>query len=190
MVRDALGLGMSSKQITATVGFPASVVDGIRRELDAEEKLERVGLKAADEKADIRDAALRALGKAVDLNDQPFAELASLAVDAGFAAGEIGALAASVREAGSDQLALERITRERDTNAQRIADRKRGGNGHPPAARILRQRLGFIIGKEVGALVETNSERIADHVEALEQAITKLQDVLVEQRQLEGAASA
>jgi len=177
MVRDALQLGMSSKQVTMTVGFPANVVSGIRRELDGEAKLERVGLEIT-----VRDAALRALGKASDLNDKPFSELATLAADAGFNASEIGALAATVRDVGSDELALERIARERDANAQRIADRKRGGDGHPPASRVLRQRLGFIENREVSALVETNRERMQDHLGALEAAIAKLTEVVAAQR--------
>lgn len=188
MVRDALELGMSTKQITATVGFPATVVNGIRRELEAETKLERVGLNDPNEPLQIRDASLRSLGRAVDLNDQPFAGLATLAIDAGFAASEISALAASVREVGSDELALERIAREREANVQRIADRRRGGNGHPPAARTLRQRMGFILARETSALVETNRERMAEHLEALEQTIAKLESVLAEQRQVVEAA--
>jgi hypothetical protein len=184
MVRDALQLGMTPKQITATVGFPTSVINAIRLELAGEKKLERVGLKAPDEETKMRPAALRSLGRQVDLNDQPFTELATLTDEAGFAVGEISALAAAVRETGSDELGLERIAREREANAQRIADRAQGKDGYPPAARQLKSRLGFINDKEVSALVETNPERMADHIEALESAIAKLQEVLVEQQKL------
>jgi len=74
-------------------------------------------------------------------------------------------------------------------NAQRIADRQRGESGHPPAARTLRQRMGFILARETNALVETNRERMSDHVEALEQTIAKLQIVLAEQRKVVEAAA-
>jgi hypothetical protein len=182
MVRDALGLGMSNQQIVMTVGFPAPTVNAIRHELNAETKLERVGLKKPDAEAGVKDAALRALGKAVDLNDKPFTEVAVLTLDAGLTGPEIKALAASVREAGSDTLALERINRERDANAQRISDRQHGINTSPPAARQLRQRLGYIIKQEPTALVETNREQMADHLEMVEQAIVLLQDVVVKQK--------
>jgi hypothetical protein len=185
MVRDALALNMSTKQIATTVGFPTNVINNIRKEVEAEAKVALVGkeeLIDAD-KPVLRDAALRALGKAVDLNNEPFAELAQLTADAGFNASEVAAMAASIRDTGSDQLGLERIERERDANAQRIADRKRGGNGYPPASRALRQRLGFIDAKDAQALVETNREKMDDHLAAIEAAIEKLTTAAELQRQ-------
>jgi hypothetical protein len=185
MVRDALELGMTTKQITATVGFPASVVNSIRHEVEAEAKTRRVGKNELvdPDQPKLRDASLRALGRATDLNDQPFAELAQLTADAAFNANEVSAMASAIREVGSDELALERIERERDANAQRIADLARGGNGHPPAARVLRQRLGFIDSREAAALVETNRERMQDHLDAVEAAIEKLTEVAQLQRE-------
>jgi hypothetical protein len=185
MVRDAVALGMNTSQIVATVGFPANTVNGIRREVEAEAKVKSVGkgdLVEVDRPV-LRDAALRALGKAVDLNNEPFAELAQLTADAGFNASEVVAMASSIRDTGSDVLALERINREREANAQRIADRRRGGDGHPPASRVLRQRLGFIEGREAAALVETNREKMDDHLAAVEAAIEKLTKVAELQRQ-------
>ena len=184
MVRDALAMGMTSRQVSGTTGFEDRIIRAIRLELDAEAKLERVGLKEPDQPATVREASLRALGKAVDLNDEPFKQVAQLVDEAGFNASEVSALAASVRDTGSDELGLETITRERDANAQRIADRKHGGNGHPPASRQLRQRLGYINGREAAVFVETNRERMQEHLDAIEQAIATLTEVAEAQRKV------
>lgn len=180
MVKDALEMGMSPRQVQVSVGFPLNVVNGIRHEIAGEHKLGRVGL--TDIK--LRDATLRALGRASEMNDDPFRELAVLTADAGFSAAEIKALAASVRETGSDQLGIERIGREREANAQRIADRKRGGDGHPPASRKLRQHLGFILKQEPAALLETNVEQMAEHTEMISDSIDVLQDLLAAQQEV------
>lgn len=177
MVRDGLRLGMTARQISQTTGFKPSVVSAVNAEIRGEERIRRVGLEELVEAGRIRDASLRALGKAPELNDEPFRSLVELTADAGFNVGEIRALGSSLKEAGSDELALERASRERDANAQRIADRARGGNGHPPAARLLRQRLGFITSRDVDVLVETNPERMRDHLEAVNDAIAVLEQV-------------
>jgi len=183
MVREALELGMSVEQVVYTVGFPASTVAGIQKELAGETKLEQVGLKQHDEPAPVGDAVLRALGRAATLEDQSFTEVAKLTIDAGLGATEIKALAASVREAGSTTLAVERVAREREANAQRIADRAHGETGQPPASRLLRSRLSFIIGRQATALVEWNREMMGEHLELVEQAVVQLEKVASLQRQ-------
>jgi len=180
MVRNGLELGLSTKQVSQTVGFPINTVNKIRLEVAGEEKLDRVGL--SDLK--LSDASLRALGKAADLNDQPFHDLAMLVRDSAFTSGETTALAASVRETGSDQLGVERIAREREANAQRIADLARGEQGKPPAARVLRQRLGFVVGREPRAFIETNREQMQEHLDLLEQSVVILNDTINQQRAL------
>jgi len=182
MARNAILLGMSTRQISSTVGFPDKTINLIRREVAAELRLEQLDLK--DELV-IRDAPLRALGSVTDkLDDSLFAGLAQLTADAGFNAAEVNAMASSIQEVATPELAQERLEREREANAQRIADRKRGGDGHPPASRALMQRLGFINGERpASAMVETNKEKMAEHLAAIESAIVRLNEVAALQRE-------
>ena len=175
MVRHSIALGMTTAEIQGAAGVKPATINAVRAEVAAEDKLLRVGLPIDS----VRDASLRALGKAADLNDQPFAEVAQLATDAGFNAHEIGALASTVRELGSDNLALERITAERDANAIRIAARREGDDGHPPASRQLRQKLGFINARPASSFVETNRDVMADYLGDLRQAVEILNETIV-----------
>jgi hypothetical protein len=182
MVRDGLLLGQSSQEISYRAGVPVALVNRVRNEIAAEDKMRRVGL---DPKT-VREQSLRGLGRrdVVELNDEPYRELATLAADAGFNVGEITALATTVRETGSDDLGLERIEREREANAQRIEDRRRGDGGHPPAARQLRQRLGFVANRPPESLVETNIDKMVEHLELVQTAIGVLQNVETRQKAL------
>lgn len=181
MVREAIVLGMNDRQISQTVGFKTTQIAAARHEVNAENRLGDLGVEQADT---VRDASLRALGKVVEFHDEPFKHLAELVRDAGLGAREIGAVAASVKDAGSDSLALEVIARERAARAVQIADRARGGSGSPPAARLLRQRVGFITNREVEALVEHNTAEMAGHLEVVRQAIEILNQVVNRQQEL------
>jgi hypothetical protein len=174
MVRHSLSLGMSAKEIQSAAGVKANVVTAVRNEVAGEDKLLRVGLPVDL----VRDTSLRALGKASNLNDAPFAELAKLTADAGFNAREVAALAGSVRGLGSDTLALDRVATERDANATRIAQRKEGHDGHPPASRQLRQKLGYINTRPPAAFVETNTDVMADYLDELKTAAAILAETI------------
>lgn len=187
MARDAIRLGMSTRQVSSTVGFPDKVINALRREVLAEQRLKAVGLEELvnPDNPQIREASLRVLGTVTEsLDDQLFSGLATLTADAGFNASEVRAMATSVKEVGTPDLALDRLNREREANAQRIADRKRSGDGHPPASRALMQRLGFIINSErpTEAMVEANREKMEEHLAAVELAITRLSEVAELQR--------
>ena len=131
MVRDALELGMTSRQITATVGFPTQ-----RRQRHPPRARGRGQARAGRPQGRggaSATRALRALGKAADLNDQPFRELARLATEAGFNAGEIrrpgGHCARSrVRRAGAG------ADRAR-ARGERTADRRPGARRQRPSRR-------------------------------------------------------
>jgi hypothetical protein len=186
MVRHSLALGMSAKEIQSAAGVKLNVITAVRNEIAGEDKLLHVGLPADL----VRETSLRALGKASDLNDEPFAELAKLTADAGFNATEVGGLASTARKLGSDSLALERISAERDANATRIAQREEGGNGHPPASRQLRQRLGYIKAKPAEAFVETNPEMMVDYLADLKTAVAILTETIGLQEARLAAAAA
>jgi len=174
MVYRSIRLGRTNREIQTSVGVKPSLITAVRHEIDGEDKLLRVGLPPDF----VNGATLRALGVVADLNDQPFAELAQLTADAGFNVGEIKALAASVQETGSDELGLDRIAKEREANATRITERKTGSNGHPPASRQLRQRLGYINSRPAEAFVETNVEIMRDYLTELQDAVAVLAETV------------
>lgn len=181
MVKEAFAIGMSGRQITATVGLRPALVASIRTELVGEERLQRAGFDPEG----MKSTPLRALGRIHEMSEPVFVEFAALAVNADLSSSEISALAASIREL-DDELAIERINRERETCAIRIEDVKEGRKVRPPVARQLRQRLGFVAGRPDETLVERDVEQMAAHRELLEEAITKLQHVLELQLALEG----
>ena len=174
-----VSLGWKTEQIGRAIGAKPSTVTQVKREIAAAAKLQRVGL---DPNGSIGGTSLRALGaeKVVDLNDVPFKELATLAADAGFNAGEIGTTAKELREIGSDTGAVDRIQALRVEMGDRIKERELTGVGKPPTSRQLRQHLGFVtkfVGREQ-ELLETDPNVNAMHVEALTVSIAVLTEVL------------
>lgn len=155
----------------------------MKREIAAAAKLRRVGL---DANGSLKGASLRALGQenVVGLNDVPFKELATLAADAGFNAGEITQVAKEVREIGSDTGAVDRIAALRTEMGDRIREVELTGRGKPPASRRLRQSLGNVTkwaGNEQ-ELLETDPAVHEMHIEALTKSIAVLTEVLRLQR--------
>lgn len=183
VARKLVELGWKTEQIGRAIGVKGSSVQAVKRELTAEDKLKRVGL---DANGDVRGASLRALGaeKVVGLNDVPFKELASLAMDAGFNASEITQTAKELREISSDSGAIEHVQQLRTEMGDRIRERELTGVGKPPLSRQLRQRLGFItkyVGRE-HELLETDPNVGAIHIEALERSVEVLTNALQLQR--------
>lgn len=177
MVRYGVRMDMTTRELSQWVGVSQPTVDNIKREIRTEDRLNEVGF-AADQVKDFADSTKRNLGKAVELHDEPFRELAKLAHDAGLNGEEVSNLGTTLREQRSDELALERIARERETSAQRIADRKAGKSTNPPAAAKLRQALGIILHQPIEAMVERNPDKLADHLEQLQHGIAALNQVL------------
>lgn len=179
MVADLLALNWKAEHIARSIGASNQQITQVKREIAATKKLEKVGLDPKKYK----DASLRALGadKAVNINDVPFKELASLAADAGFTSGEISSTATDMRALSSDQLAIDHVQKLRSASEQRIREHALTGNGGPPASRQLRQHLGFVVkfaGKEE-ELLEAFGKG-AEHAEAIDKAInvlTKLRDM-------------
>ena len=92
----------------------------------------------------LRGSQLGAIGQHDDLDDERLEPLAKLAVDANLGAKEIKALGVDVRRAGSDDDAERIVKQSRESNAARIKEVEKGGSGKPPAAKGLRQHLGFV----------------------------------------------
>jgi hypothetical protein len=180
-------LNWKAEQIARAIGVQKNIVGAVRREIDAEKKLTKVGL---DGNGSLKGASLRALGQTpvLALNDAPYREVALLAADAGLNQGEIVALAKAAKEQGGDVQALELIAKEREEFSERIREHELTGAGKPPVARQLRQALGRITkyeGMIPETLTETNPVAIESHIAALVQSISILTAVLAAQEKVE-----
>jgi hypothetical protein len=183
VTRRLVALGWKAEQIGRAIGIRAAGVTQVKQELAAETKLKHVGL---DVNGAAKGASLRALGNkdVLVLNDVPYRELATLAVEAGFNASEIRSAAKAAKALGSDEEALETITALRQENKDRIREHDLTGHGRPPLSRRLRQWLGNVTkyqGHEQ-ELVETDPSNHGKHTEVLDTAIA----VLTEIRRLQG----
>jgi ParB-like chromosome segregation protein Spo0J len=181
-----IDLGWKADQIGRAIGLKASSVTAVRKEIEAEAKLHRVGL---DANGSIKGTSLRALGApaALGLNDEPYKALAVLAGDAGLNAAEIGAVAKEAKATGSDSAAIAYLDTQRTEHADRIKARELTGGSRPPVARQARQHLGFITkfeGRE-SELLERNPAVYEAHRESLQKTITVVSKVLELQAQFE-----
>jgi len=177
---DALKLGWRVEQIVRALGTKATEVTKVKWEVDARDRLEKVGMQNGQVRA--TGTSLRALGKPVvlALNFEPYRALASLAMDAGLNASEILTIAKEAKATGSDQAALDHIAQVRLENDERILNYTMlEGPSKPPVARQLRQRLGFItkFAASPGVLVETNAPSMLQHQTALDASISILSAV-------------
>jgi hypothetical protein len=178
MIRHALNVGLTNAQIMYQIGIGEKVIRSLRAEMEAKHRLNEIGRPADD----LAPAIVRALGKSeiTSLDDDSYKALADLAHDAQLHAHEVKSLAASVQDLTSVESRQERLTRERDAQAQRIAAVKKGGNGHPPYARQLRRQLALLTDSNhpADAFVERNKEDMSEHLRILQIAIATLQRVL------------
>ena len=186
VVRRFIALGWLNEQIGRAIGVKASTVTAVRKEIEAERKLEKVGLATNGDKDSIKGAALRALGAkdVLALNDVPFKTLAELARDADFNAKEIIDTAKEAKVAGSDSAAMAKLEDLRAEMRDRIQQKKLTGVGKPPLSRQVRQHLGNVLkfeGREQ-ELLETDPEVAAKHIDAIEKTIEILTKVLSMQR--------
>jgi hypothetical protein len=170
--------GWNGESIARALGIGPSVVTQVKRELEARTKFDKIGL-AIDPKLSLN--SLRALGApaVVGLNDEPFKELADLTKTAGLGAAEVQSIARSMRDAGSDVMALELIEGQRTEMEERIRHHALTGNGKPPHSAMLRRSLGHIIaydGKEQLA-VEKTPDNVGKHLDAIDKARAILQRI-------------
>jgi hypothetical protein len=182
-------LGWKTEQIGRAIGLKSSSVTMVKKEIEAAERMRRVGLNPDGDpqhNGKSHGPSLRALGgKDVQtLTDVPFRELATLAAEAGLNAGEITATAKEALATGSEAGQIEKISGLRQELRDRIAQKALTGKGVPPVSRQLRQHLGFIakfVGREQ-ELVETDPNVSTLHIESLTAAVAVLNEVLRMQR--------
>lgn len=179
-----VGLGWKIEQIGRAIGCKSATVSLVKRELNAQAKFGKVGLKVEDVKL---GASLRALGAeaVVAINDKPYREIASLAIDAGLNATEITETAKEIRALSSDSAALSKLDTMRKEMAGRIRDYRLTGNGHPPLSTRVRKRLEFLLefsGTET-KMIEVNAEAAAAYEAQIEAAIATLTTLLRMQKE-------
>lgn len=170
----------TATRIAALIGVTDRVVQDMMAEKKARNRAEELGVKV---NGSINATRLRALGRAADLNDEPFRQLFTLAEDSGVSATEINGIAKQIREAKSDQAALGVLAQEVAARKEQIAEYKASGKSVPPASAKLRQRLGFVLGYKASPreLIEHNRTLAQDHLNAIEETITILQAVVAAQ---------
>lgn len=179
LAADMIKEGFKAEQIGRAIGMKAAGVTQVKKEIDAAEKLKRVGL---DTNGSLKGASLRALGAkdVLALNDAPYRELATLAADAGFNASEITSTAREIKATGADDSATKMLGDLRLELNDRIRERELTGVGKPPVSRQLRQALGNVtkfVGRE-HELIETDPNVSVKHIETLKLAIAVLSEVL------------
>lgn len=185
MVRDALDAGWTVTQIVYSVGIQEKTVRKIRDEMEAKRRFKNAGLNDGI----LASPVMRALGeqKLEAMSEEIYKGLASLAIDARYNASEVKAMAASLTDLTSDELRQDRLDRQREAEAKRIADVRQGAVGRPPLAKQLRVRLSWLLDGEapVEAFVERNTENVTEHLNVLDKAIEKLEVI----RDLQAAVS-
>ena len=173
-------LGWLPAQIQRVVGAKVGDINRLKWEIAAHARLQRVGLTNGEVRA--RGASLRALGKpsTLGLNDAPYKALAELAMDAALNTTEVVTIAKAADATGSDVEALAYIAAQRADRLGEIKDKALTGSSKPPAARMLRQRLGYINGfaDNPAGLIEANPPTMQSHIAYIETAQAVLADVL------------
>lgn len=168
----------TNERIAEAIGASASVVTSIRKAINGEKRLAKIGLNPAS----FNDRGLKGLGHndAIALNDEPFKAVAELQQAAGLNTGEVITLVKELKELGSDEEKLTRIADARSESGSRIHEHSVTGNGKPSASALLRRSLGFTVkfeGKEK-ELVEQDAGAQLAHTNMLKAAIDILQAVL------------
>lgn len=192
MIARALRLGLSQAQMQGTIGFKPATLAAVKREIEGEEAIKRLGLTDELEMEDpdkrkLKGSALGAIGQFANMNDEPLAKVIELAAEAQLGAREIKGLLAEAKDAKSDKAAVRIVKNARKENDARIVDVKAGRVGKPPASRLLRQRLGFINARSAESMVEHNPEQQSDHLDMLRTSMEVLEEVERLQIELMGA---
>jgi hypothetical protein len=175
--------GWINTAIAAALGVGGGIINNVRREIDALDRLKVVAIEGGKP---LPPSILCALGSKdpQSLNNRPFADLTALAREARLPPGQIKEIAREAKASGSDEAALGVINKHRVGLEDHIRAVQLEGASVPPAARQLRQHLGYVLKFEGRAheLIETNPNVSQAHIEALEKAIRILSETLRGQR--------
>jgi len=185
-VRDEIKSGSSNKAIQRKYGWSAAQVSSLRRQMEAEERLNDLGVWTTV--ADRDRALLRAFsGEAArHLTNEPFKALVHLAADAKLAAKDVNVLAEAARGTGTELGAIEAIAAKRVELDQRIASVASSGEPEKPTPvtrlrKAVNEAAGLCDKAPASAYRDytvdsaTTKEQIAKAIECL-QAILAVQD--------------
>lgn len=168
----------TATRIAALIGVTEATVQGYLAERKGRERATNLGFHV---NGSLSAAKLRTLGRQSEyLNDGPFKELFALVDATGMSDKEIKDLAKRMREAKSDDGAIDVVNQEREARKDQIAEYKASGKSKPPASAKLRQRLGFILAfaENPKELLEYNGNLAKEHADTIERTIVVLQNVL------------
>lgn len=135
IVRLELQLGTTGGVIAATYGMTPAQISGLRREIEAEQRLDQHQLR------DLLEGRTRGIIRALSgkyariLDDEPFVELVRLIADADLQAKEVNAIAAEAKATGSERGALGVLATKRGEMAQRVASFQATGVVERPTPR-------------------------------------------------------
>lgn len=175
-----LGAGWTTEVIGRYLGVKPNTIGGIRLELAAQARREGLGISGNG----VAAPALRALGRVVKLNDEPWKLLHDLARDAGLTTGDINRLGKAVQNAGSDAAAVALLTTERSERAEQISQHALTGKGKAPIADAVRRALGVVLARQPTEMVEHRQGQMEAYIETLDGAIARLNATVQAQKAL------
>lgn len=189
VVRAVVGAGdYDATRVAALLGVTDSTIQGIFAEQKARERAAKLGIEL---NGSVPASQVKTLGqRSPKLNDQPFAAITRLTLDAGLAQDELRELCNRVQAAGSDEEKLALVAEEQQAREEQIAEYKATGKKKPPVSGELRRKLGYIFAFESDpqSLVERNKDVADKHLEQLAKAIKILKVAETAQRDLLEAA--
>jgi hypothetical protein len=162
--------GASDAAISTQVGFPTNRVREIRYEHSADRRLVDLGYQL--DQLELSSTQKRAFGKpnALGLTDEIFKGLVDLALHSDMMARDINQLSTTLASTGSDDLRRERLARERQSRAAASRTLNLAGQ--------LRSRLSVLGEHPASVFVEHGADHAAEHLDALKQAIVRLEEVV------------
>jgi hypothetical protein len=172
-----------STRIAALMGVTEGTVQNIVAEKKAKDRAEKLGLTV---NGSLSASQKRTLGRSSDkLNDEPYREVFMLAQDADLTVTDLNDLIKRMKEAGSDQGALQAVDNERKARREQITEYRVSGKSKPPVSARLRQRLGFLLKEQSdpSSFVEHNKDVAQKHYEEVLASIKVLEAVAAAQRE-------
>lgn len=168
----------SPEDLARTLGLSKNMVTSVIHAQAAKERATRLGLKLNGKATRSHLAALGTPNRAKNLTDPVFAKLITLVTKGGVSTTDQGHLLKRVDEATSEEAKVTVVAQEVLARGSMVD----GGNKVPSLAVQLRQRLGFMTGKNAGLFIETTPESAANHRKMVRESISFLEDVLEFQR--------
>lgn len=178
-------IGWENNRIVRELGVRTRSLSSIRNEIDAEARLDDVGLTerlaGGNGVPRVPTQVVRALGckDALGLGHEPYKMLSELSFDANYTPVEVKAAAQKLSRLGSDELQMAHLKNERTQNSQRITDFANNDAEERPDAIKLRPHLNFIVKYHANpdSVIERRPAEAAQQVRLLDAAMATLKRV-------------